>query len=217
MENLFGRFKVLRLLHRNQEGRTVLVNDVEWNTDLILKVLRKGKFDFDRFALSRFYAWSQTIRHQSLGNLVAAGLGARGELYWARTYYSTQNETRTANDYIRSLVTAIGFLHSHGYLHCRIRPSNLLELRGQLQLVDARPWSKEPGISNSIDIHFTAPEVLRGGKPTIASDLYSLGATLYFLLVGRTLFDDVDLEALRSKYLLARPEPLRSLRIVEDR
>ena len=45
---------------------------------------------------------------------------------------------------------------------------------------------------------FAAPEVARGDAPTAESDLYSVGATAYFLLTGRPVFDE--------------PTPARALR-----
>src|SRR5262249_13838093 len=70
--------------------------------------------------------------------------------------------------------------------------------------------------ASPVDIHFTAPETFRGRPHSEATDLYALGATLYFFIVGRTLFEDIDLQTLRSKYLLAVPQRLQDLNITND-
>lgn len=80
------------------------------------------------------------------------------------------------------------------YLHGRIppvilrdlRPSNLIrESRNRLRLIDLELACTErdlcdylpPGVPG-----FTAPEVLAGERPAPKTDLYSLGATLFYLL-----------------------------------
>ncbi|MFH5805309.1 serine/threonine-protein kinase [Alienimonas sp. DA493] len=55
---------------------------------------------------------------------------------------------------------------------------------------------------------FAAPEVARGGRPTAESDLYGVGATAYFLLTGRPVFDEPSpTKALRA-HANQRPRPV---------
>ncbi|QDT15839.1 serine/threonine-protein kinase [Alienimonas californiensis] len=55
---------------------------------------------------------------------------------------------------------------------------------------------------------FAAPEVARGGRPTAESDLYGVGATAYFLLTGRPVFDEPSpAKALRA-HAKQRPRPV---------
>ena len=53
---------------------------------------------------------------------------------------------------------------------------------------------------------FAAPETAYGDGPTAASDLYSLGATAYFLLTGRPVFDEPN--AMRALFAHANTPPV---------
>src|SRR5262249_1495529 len=74
------------------------------------------------------------------------------------------------------------------------------------KISDARP-SGLTLVEGEESIHFTAPEILRGSPVSQEGDLYSIGAVLYRSLTGRHLFEDSDLNRLRSKYLSASPQP----------
>ena len=53
---------------------------------------------------------------------------------------------------------------------------------------------------------FASPEQLRGQPLDVRSDIYAVGATLYYLLTGRPPFDDHDLMVLLSR-IAAEPPP----------
>jgi len=116
------------------------------------------------------------------------------------------------------LVLGIAALHSAGKLHRDIKPSNLLVgPDGRAVLLDfgmAAPIESSPsrdienlGFAGTLD--YMAPEVLRGGVATEASDWYALGVVVYEALTGRLPVeaDPADLSALIAFDRPAPPSP----------
>jgi eukaryotic-like serine/threonine-protein kinase len=94
------------------------------------------------------------------------------------------------------LLGALTTAHAAGVLHRDVKPSNvLIGADGRAVLTDfgIATFAEDPGITQVGMVvgtpGFTAPERVQGAGATPASDLWSLGATLYAAVEGRGPFD----------------------------
>lgn len=93
--------------------------------------------------------------------------------------------------FLKQALDALEVLHQKGYIHCDVKPENFVECQGKYFLIDfdvARKASESHIVHLHSDDDYTAPEVFSEGNFEAASDIYSLGCTLYFLLTGRHIY-----------------------------
>jgi DNA-binding NarL/FixJ family response regulator len=102
---------------------------------------------------------------------------------------------------------ALETAHRLGTLHRDIKPANILLTEyGEPQLADFGIARIAGGFETATGIvtgspAYTAPEVLAGQSPIPASDIYSLGATLFCALTGHTAFERRSGERVVAQFL----------------
>ena len=116
------------------------------------------------------------------------------------------------------LCGALETAHRTGTLHRDIKPANVLANDyGEPQLSDfgtariAGGYKTETGYFTGT-LSYTAPEVLAGTPPTVAADVYSLGATIYSLIAGNPPHERKPDEELIAHYLRITSTPVPDLR-----
>jgi serine/threonine protein kinase len=94
------------------------------------------------------------------------------------------------------VATALAYAHQRGVLHRDIKPANLLrDTNGKIWVADFGLAKLEGSTAMTGSgmilgtLAYLAPECALGQPASIASDVYSLAATLYELLAGRRPFD----------------------------
>ncbi len=96
-------------------------------------------------------------------------------------------------DLFEGVLLGLQAAHEKGIIHRDIKPSNILiNPQGQPKLVDfgiAKKMDKEKGSTKTTELagtaYFIAPEQALGKDLDTRADLYSLGASLYYVLTGQ--------------------------------
>ena len=231
--SLFGDYRILNLLGRGGMGAVYEAEQLETGRRVALKVL-SHRLD-SQAARARFLREGRlaaSINHPNsvyvFGTEEIDGTPAitmeivSGGNLQEKVLRDGPMPVSRAVDVILQFVSGLEAAQAVGILHRDVKPSNCFidrdgvakigdfglsistEARGDSELTVAGAPLGTPA--------FSSPEQLRGEELNARSDLYSVGATLYYLLTGEVPFREANMIKLLSRVLEEAPPDPRLLR-----
>ncbi len=195
-----------------------------------IKVLASDLDDDERERFLREgYAMGGLSGHPNIVNILQVGVTESNRPFIVMPYHPrgslaqrVRQEGRIAwPEALRIGVKLCGALetaHRTGTLHRDIKPANVLvNDYGEPQLSDfgtARITGGYKTVTGFFTgtLSYTAPEVLGGKPPTVAGDVYSLGASIYALIAGNPPHERNADEEIIAHYLRITSTPVPDLR-----
>jgi hypothetical protein len=226
-----GRYRLTARIGQGGMNEIWLAWDESLRRDVALKILRGA--DHDEAAIARFEREARAasrLRSPHTIRIHEFGASDDGIYYIAMEYlpgadlgtlvreHGPMPPARAAR-FARAACLSLAEAHEAGIVHRDVKPHNLFATSvgddpDFLKLLDfgiARVAEPSPELTAAGVLRGTpaymSPEVCRGAEAEPRSDLYSLGATLYFLLTGSPPFDQVSGGNLLLAHLTEPPMP----------
>ncbi len=156
-----------------------------------------------------------TLHNENIVRIIGAEVSPDGLTYIAMEYVDGDDlATVTAQglsiaDAVAIAIQigqALDYAHSKRVIHGDIKPSNILVRRGRPYRVVLTDFGIAGAVSQTSgtgDIvtgtpAYMAPEIVRRGPPTVATDLYAVGVVLYEMLTRHNPFAAVDGDSYRT-------------------
>jgi tRNA A-37 threonylcarbamoyl transferase component Bud32 len=228
-----GGFELIEEVGRGAMGVVFKARQTALDRTVALKFLPQHLAQ-DEKKVERFLREARAAGKVSHANVVAVyDVGQAGGLYYIAMEFvdgtTAYKKLQALGPLPEAEVVSIGVqvaqalkaAHAAGVLHRDVKPDNfLLDLTGHVRLADLGLARIMRGDEESHltqegaaigSPHYMSPEAARGEKVDIRSDLYSLGASLYLLATGYTLFTGPTTAAILLKVVSERPQPVREL------
>ena len=143
--------------------------------------------------------WTELVRGESLEQLVVD----RGQF-----------GAREAAIVGLDVCAALAAVHGAGLLHRDVKAQNVMrEAGGRVVLMDFGTGEALSGSSRLVGTPlYLAPEIFRGQKASVQSDLYSVGVMLFYLVTGKYPVVAATMEQLQQAHAGRRRQALRDLR-----
>lgn len=234
----FGDFQLQEELGRGGMGIVFKARQRSLDRDVALKMILKGKFadDEERRRFRSEATAAAKITHPNIVSITEVG-EQEGHDYFCMEYIrgGTLSDRladgpmppRDAARMVADIARAIAVAHRNGVLHRDLKPSNILiGTSGTPYVADfglAKLRTRTLSYSQSESVigtpAYMAPEQVARARGTIGpqSDIYSLGAMLYHMIVGHAPFQAASPVELMMMVLEEDPVPVRVLNRNVDR
>jgi eukaryotic-like serine/threonine-protein kinase len=231
-----GKYRLLERLGAGGMGAVYLCEHILMGRRVALKVLPINQAE-DPASLARFYREARAVARLDHPHIVRAhDIDHEDKLHFIVLEFvdgcnlhdfvrrnGTLSPLRAAH-YIRQAALGLQHAHEGGLVHRDIKPGNLLlDRQGLVKILDmglarffhedTAAFIKEYEVGYIIGTaDYVAPEQIIDSRVDIRADIYSLGGTLYYLLVGKSPFQDGNNAQKMIWHQVRQPKSLRMLR-----
>ena len=230
LPSTFGKFKMLEIVGEGGMGIVFRARQMDIGREVAVKLIKDIGANASelKVLIHKEAELGAAIQHPNIVTIYECG--DESGIPWVSMQYvdgqtiqeaSNANQIRTeeAVECIQKIVSAVQLLHDEGIIHRDIKPSNIMESKkGNYLLSDFGIARPSPSLSiNQVDskgfagtVLYASPEQLEDSSKVVeASDVYSLGATLYHLLSGRAPFRASTLEQTKELICERLPTSIR--------
>ena len=227
----FSDYDLIEEIARGGMGIVYKARQISLNRIVAVKMIVSGQFASKEEVL-RFRAEAESaakLQHPNIVPIHETG-EVDGQPFFSMDYVEGGDLTELVRQgplsahraaaYVKKISDAIHYAHEQGILHRDLKPSNvLIDHHDELHITDfglAKRVQKESFITITGQIlgspKFMPPEQAGGkGKAGRYSDVYGLGAILYYLVTARAPFQGETMEATLQLVLQADPVSPRLL------
>lgn len=214
------KYEIIGLIGSGGMAYVYKARDIKSGNFVAIKVLKREYCDNEGY-IKRFNNEAEAVRNLVHPNIVQIyDVGNVGNVHYITREFV---EGITLKDYIekkasipwdealsiaQQLLKAVEAAHAQHVIHRDIKPMNVLITRdGTVKLSDfgiakAVLGATIEATKNSVgSVHYVSPEQARGGFVDERSDIYSIGVTLYEMVVGVVPFDGDSHVSIALKHL----------------
>ncbi|MCX6608336.1 MAG: serine/threonine-protein kinase [Acidobacteria bacterium] len=226
-----GPYALERELGEGGMGTVYLATraDQQFEMKVAIKVIRAGPGS--KALIDRFYRERQILagmEHPNIARLLDGGLTEDGRPYLVMDYVAGTRldahcderrlGVRARLEIFRKICEAVTYAHQHLVIHRDLKPSNIMVTpEGEPKLLDfgiatvVRSQTEATELTMTAGLFLTplyaSPELVRGARISVSSDVYSLGVILYELLCGRSPYDPFTLSPANLIHAITTADP----------
>jgi len=234
-QNELGGYKILKKLGEGGMGAVYLAEQGPGGRRVAVKVLPKESAQDPEF-IKRFRREAEAATRLEHPNIVRAFSAGEDKGYHFIVMEHCEGQSlrkridqdgflpvATATSIVLEIAKGLAFAHAAGFIHRDIKPENvMITPTGGVKILDLGLAKNLADTQDSLRTvtgaalgtpHYISPEQARGDKSIDGrTDIYSLGATFYHAMTGKTPFSGSSIFEVIQKHLMEQlPDP-RDLR-----
>ena len=221
-----GKYKIVDKLGQGAMGEVFRAHDPVLGRDVAIKIT-SSKLSVDEGSTQRFLREARAAAQLTHPNIVT--IYDYGQEPGAGAYIVMEllegNDLRELIEkgrikelddklmLMEQILDGLAFAHSKGLVHRDLKPGNIHVLpKGQVKIMDFGLARREEDAAATGVVmgtpYYMAPEQAQGEPSNARSDIFSLGAMFYELLVGKRPFTGPSIPAVLLAVATKDPEPL---------